>query len=199
MSQPTTFARKFNPQSKLESSLLALKPLRREDLEGLYAAAADPDVWAGHPAKDRYKREVFEKYFEFLLGTASTLVVIDQASKKIIGCSRYYPAPDQPGSISIGFTFLNNAYWGGAMNFEMKRLMLDYAFKNFGEVWLHIAPDNIRSQKATLKLGAEHVYDAMLNLSGTPAPAMCFRLKKDAWEKTLRNRQEKPEPTRPAA
>lgn len=184
--------RGFDAQPNLSSSLLALRPLKQDDLEGLYAAAAHPEIWAGHPAKDRYKRDVFEKYFAFLLSTQSTLVVIDRASEKIIGCSRYYPAPDQPDSISIGFTFLSNAYWGGAANFEMKRLMLEHAFKSFDEVWLHIAPDNIRSQKATSKLGAEHSHDAMLNLSGTPSPAMCFRLKKEAWEKTLGEHQESP-------
>lgn len=36
-------------------------------------------------------------------------------------------------------------------------------------VWFHIDPSNIRSRKATAKLGAKHVYDAALNLSGNPA------------------------------
>jgi RimJ/RimL family protein N-acetyltransferase len=189
---------KFNAQPGLSSGLFALRPLERDDLEGLYTAASHPEVWAGHPAKDRYKRDVFEKYFEFLLSTESALVVIDQSTGTIIGCSRYYPAPDQRNSISIGFTFLNNAYWGGEANFEMKRLMLDHAFKTFEEVWFHIAPDNIRSQKATSKLGAEHAYDATLNLSGTPAPSMCFRLKKDTWVQTLRDRQDGSKPNHPA-
>jgi N-acetyltransferase len=178
----------FNAQPELESGLLGLRPLKAEDFDGLFAAAGHPEVWAGHPAKDRYKRDVFEKYFDFLLGTKSALVVIDQAAGKIIGCSRYYPAPDEPDSISIGFTFLNHAYWGGGVNFELKRLMLDHAFEAFSEVWFHIGPDNIRSQKATAKLGAEHVYDATLNLAGSPAPGMCFRLSKDAWERTLEGR-----------
>lgn len=178
----------FNAQPKLASELLALRPLKADDLEALFAAAGHPEVWAGHPVKDRYKRDVFEKYFDFLLATGSTLVVIDRASDKIIGCSRYYPAPDQPESMSIGFTFLNHGYWGGGVNFELKRLMLDHAFETFPEVWFHIGPDNIRSQKATSRLGAEYVYTATLNLSGTPAPSMCFRLSKDAWMRTLENR-----------
>ncbi|MBF9233370.1 GNAT family N-acetyltransferase [Microvirga alba] len=178
----------FDPQPKLLSGSLELRPLRREDLDGLFAAAGHPQVWADHPAKNRYKRDVFERYFDFLLETGSTVVIIDRQSDKIIGCSRYYVAPDQPDSISIGFTFLNHAYWGGGTNFEIKRLMLDHAFQTFPEVWFHIAPTNIRSQKATAKLGAEHVYDATLNLSGTPAQGMCFRLSKVAWTRTLRDK-----------
>jgi RimJ/RimL family protein N-acetyltransferase len=176
----------FNAQPELASNLLVLRPLKSEDFDGLFEAAGHPEVWAGHPVKDRYKRDVFENYFGFLLSTESTLVVIDRLSGKIIGCSRYYPAPDQPDRISIGFTFLNHAYWGGPINFELKRLMLDHAFKTFEEVWFHIGPDNIRSQKATSKLGAEHTYNATLNLSGSPAPAMCFRLSRASWEQTLK-------------
>jgi hypothetical protein len=75
------------------------------------------------------------------------------------------------------------------VNFDMKRLMLDHAFKTFTQVWFHIDPSNLRSQKATSKLGAEHVYDAVLNLSGSPASFMCFRLSQDAWTRTLKARE----------
>jgi RimJ/RimL family protein N-acetyltransferase len=178
----------FNAQPELASRSLVLRPLRPEDLDGLFAAAGHPEVWAGHPAKDRHKRDVFEKYFAFLLESRSTLVVIDPQSNRTIGCSRYYTAPDRPDGISIGFTFLNHAYWGGEMNFELKRLMLEHAFRTFLEVWFHIDPNNIRSQKATAKLGAEHIYDTTLNLSGSAAPYMCFRLSRDAWRRSLNDK-----------
>src|SRR3712207_9291002 len=101
-----------------------------------------------------------------------------------------------PRSTLFPYTTLFRS-WGGGVNFELKRLMLDHAFRTFPEVWLHIAPDNIRSQKATAKLGAEHAYDATLNLSGSPAPYMCFRLSRDAWERSLLKRQGA-RPSRPA-
>jgi RimJ/RimL family protein N-acetyltransferase len=179
----------FDPQPELVSSTLAVRPLRPEDFEGLYAAASHAEVWAGHPAKDRYKRETFQQYFEFLLERGGTVVVLDRASGQVIGCSRYYVAPDQPESVSIGFTFLNHAYWGGGTNYQLKCLMLDHAFKSYPEVWFHIAPTNIRSQKATAKLGAEHAYDATLDLSGSPSPWMCFRLSQDAWNHIRKGRE----------
>ena len=94
---------------------------------------------------------------------------------------RYYLAPDQPQAISIGFTFLNNAYWGGATNFEIKRLMLDHPLEAVDDVWFHIDPTNIRSQKATAKLCAVHAYDAVLAISGKPMNWMCFQPTRDAW------------------
>ena len=139
----------FDAQPTLTGETLVLSPLRAEDCPGLQAAAASPDLWAGHPAKDRWKPEVFL-------------------------------------SMSIGFTFLAQDYWGGSANFEMKRLMLDHAFGSFPEVWLHIAPTNIRSQKATAKLGAVHSHDAMLALTAAPATlTMCFRLSREGWARRL--------------
>jgi RimJ/RimL family protein N-acetyltransferase len=97
-------------------------------------------------------------------------------------------SPDRPGGVAIGFTFLQHKYWGGATNFELKRLMLTHAFQSFDELWFHIAPSNVRSQKATAKLGADHVGDAVLDISGSATLWMCFRLMRAAWEQTCRNR-----------
>jgi RimJ/RimL family protein N-acetyltransferase len=171
----------LNFQPELSGETLFLRPLKADDFDGLYAAGSDPAVWAGHPAKERYKPEVFRQYFDAQMASKSTLVFIDRATGKLIGCSRYYVAPDQLQAVSIGFTFLNNAYWGGTTNFEIKRLMLDHAFQSVDDVWFHIDPTNIRSQKATAKLGAVHAYDAVLDISGSPVNWMCFRLTRDAW------------------
>ena len=90
-----------------------------------------------------------------------------------------------PGTISIGFTFLNHRYWGGAWNFELKRLMLGHAFRRFDAVWFHIDPTNIRSQKATGRLGAEFQHDAVLDLSGTEATWKCYCLTRASWEEVV--------------
>ena len=150
----------FNAQPRLSNGMLTLRPLAEADFEGLYLAASSPETWAGHPKHDRWQRTIFEPYFAFLLETGTTLVALDTSTggtheAKIIGCSRYYPAPDIKESMSIGFTFLDHLYWGGAWNRAMKALMLEHAFETFDEVWLHIAPTNIRSQKAAQKIGAE--------------------------------------------
>ncbi|WP_242487943.1 GNAT family N-acetyltransferase [Pseudomonas sp. TH31] len=105
-------AHDFDWQPNLCGSTLRLKPLAECDLEGLYQAAADPDIWAGHPARERYKREVFEAYFTSLLATEKALAIIDIESGEIVGTSSYYTPPDLPDSIVIGFTFLVRAKWG---------------------------------------------------------------------------------------
>ncbi len=181
----------FDAQPRLRSDTLLLRPLVAEDFEGLHAAASDPETWAGHPARDRHHEGVFRPYFDFLLEAGGTLVIEDIADGRIIGCSRYYTAPDMPGTISIGFTFLNHKYWGGVWNFEVKRLMLSHAFQSFDEVWFHIDPTNIRSQTATTRLGAVHGYDTGLDLSGVEAPWKCYCLTRAAWDATVAARQAK--------
>lgn len=178
----------FDPQPILKSETLILRPLAANDLDPLYAVANDPELWAGHPAKNRYERDVFEAYFASLLAPGETLAVTLADTGQIIGCSRFYAAPDHENSISIGFTFLGRSWWGGAYNFEMKRLMLDHAFAHVDEVWLHIGPTNIRSQRATAKLGAVHAYDSEIGPGGNTGLWQCWRLDKSVWQQKVQEK-----------
>lgn len=171
----------FDSQPTLSGNTLKLEPLTEGDLEGLYQAAGDPGIWRDHPASDRWKRHVFEEYFASLLATKTALAVIDIHSGLIVGTSSYYTPPDRPDSIAIGFTFLVREKWGGSSNHELKQLMLEHAFKTFDTVFFHIAASNIRSQKATLKIGAVHLYDADLNLSASLRPWKCYGLTRTQW------------------
>ena len=173
----------FDFQPTLHDHQFEIEPLREEHFEGLYKAASDPEVWAGHPAIDRYKLEQFAPYFSGLLASGKALVFKDANSKEIIGTSSFYVPPDQPDGIAIGFTFLIKAKWGGATNRQIKSLMLEHAFKKFRRVYFHIAPTNVRSQNATVKLGAVYLYDAELKLSDKPALWKCYGIEKEKFVK----------------
>ena len=175
----------FDTTKPLNCDALILTPLSEADRDDLTRAASDPLTWAGHPAKDRHDPKVFGAYFDFLVVAGGAYVVRDRACDQIIGCSRYYTAPDMPQTIGIGFTFLHHDYWGGAWNRRLKALMVEHAFSQFEDVWFHIDPTNIRSQKATMKLGAVWEYDAELDLAGQPAMWKVYRLSKDAWSRTM--------------
>ncbi|CAI8801704.1 GNAT family N-acetyltransferase [Pseudomonas sp. IT-232MI5] len=171
----------FDCQPALYGSTLKLRALIASDFETLFLAASDPLIWTGHPASDRYERQVFEAYFAARLATRKALAVIDIETAQIVGMSSYYIPPDQPESIAIGYTFLVREKWGGDANRELKRLMLEHAFKVYDTVYFHIGPANLRSQKALLKIGAGHLYDAELNLSGAPALCKCYGLSRAQW------------------
>jgi hypothetical protein len=48
----------------LEDELVRIVPLIETDFERLFAVAADPLIWELHPNKDRYKKEVFQSFFD---------------------------------------------------------------------------------------------------------------------------------------
>jgi RimJ/RimL family protein N-acetyltransferase len=156
----------FDPQPTLTGATLRMRPLHANDLDPLYAVAKDPAIWAGHPAKDRHQKTVFTPYFDMLLNSRTTLAATLVSTGQIIGCSRYYTPPQQGDGVSIGYTFLGRDWWGGPHNFEMKALMLAHAFTLVDRVWLHIDPANIRSQRATAKLGATLASEGALQLNG---------------------------------
>ena len=54
----------------------------------------------------------------------------------------------------IGYTFIDPEYLGTGCNKQIKRLMLDYAFKYIDKVYFDIGFNNFRSRRAVEKLGA---------------------------------------------
>ncbi len=74
----------------LAGETITLRPLRADDLEALHAAAADPLIWAQHPDPARHLRPVFEKNFFAGALAGGAYAVVENASGRIIGSSRYY-------------------------------------------------------------------------------------------------------------
>ena len=154
----------MDPQSLvLEDDLVRLEPLGQNDLERLFKVAADPLIWEQHPSKDRYKREVFQSYFDSAVSSGSAFLIFEKVTGQIIGSTRYYDHNPALSRIAIGYTFLAKEFWGGRYNAAIKKLMLDYAFRFVDSVIFHIGPANIRSQQAILKLGAKKIGEEEYN------------------------------------
>ena len=115
-------------QPTLIGEYTLIRPIAESDWKELFAAASDPLIWAGHPAKERYKEEVFRGYFEGALTSGSAFVFIDRTSGRIIGSSRYHGYDPDLSEIEIGWTFLVRESWGGRVNAEIKALMIGHAF-----------------------------------------------------------------------
>jgi RimJ/RimL family protein N-acetyltransferase len=143
----------FALQPYLIGDRIELRPLRSDDWESLFALASDPLIWEQHPASDRYQEEVFREFFREALESGGALVVIDRRTHEIIGSSRYFGFDAGESEIEIGWTFLARSYWGGDYNGELKRLMLDHAFRFVESVIFKIGPTNFRSRRAVEKIG----------------------------------------------
>jgi RimJ/RimL family protein N-acetyltransferase len=144
----------FELQPHLIGELVEARPLRPDDWEALFEVASDPLIWEQHPASDRYKEEVFREFFQAALESGGAFAVIDRATGKVIGSTRYCGFDPSRSEIEIGWTFLARSHWGGQYNGELKRLMLDHAFQFVETVIFHIGAANTRSRKAIERLGA---------------------------------------------
>ena len=141
-------------QPTLWGELIELRPLRPDDFPTLFKVASDPLIWDQHPESDRYKEEVFRRFFDGALESRGAFVVIDRATGQMIGSSRYFGYDAGKSVVEIGWSFLARAYWGGTHNGEMKRLMLENAFKSVERVIFIIGEENRRSRRAVEKIGA---------------------------------------------
>lgn len=123
------------------------------DWPALFAVAADPLIWAGHPAHDRWQEPVFRRFFDDALASGGALVAVDAVTGAVIGSSRYDFGRADGGEIEIGWTFLARSQWGGAANRAMKRLMLAHAFRFLDRVVFLVGETNLRSRSAMEKIG----------------------------------------------
>ena len=146
----------------------------------MFAVASDPLIWEQHPARDRYKEDVFRDFFREALESRGALVVIDRETQKIIGSSRYFGFEPEKREIEIGWTFLARSHWGGKYNGELKRLMLEHAFKFVESVLFLIGPTNLRSQRAVEKIGGVMTGRRETTLHGKTVEHVVYQIKKPA-------------------
>ena len=166
-------------QPVLKGELLELRPLRPEDFDDVYAVASDPLIWEQHPHNTRYQEEVFRKFFQDALASGGALIAIDSETSRVIGSSRYDGYNQEKSQVEIGWTFLARSHWGGVYNREMKRLMLEHAFKFVDNVLFVIGIRNLRSQKAVERLGAVQIGNTV---DGGGADCFVYRLSAKEWE-----------------
>ncbi len=143
----------FDWQPTLRGDLLELRPLRPDDRDALFRVASDPLIWEQHPDSDRWKEGVFRTFFQDALDSGGALIALDRATGQVIGSSRYFGHDPERSVVEIGWSFLARACWGGTYNGEMKRLMLEHAFRSVARVLFIIGPANRRSQRAVEKIG----------------------------------------------
>jgi len=143
----------FDLQPTLKGERLWLRPLRPRDFSDLHAVASDPLIWEQHPARDRYRKEVFQEFFREALESGGAFAVLDAKNGEMIGSTRFYGYDPGKSEIEIGWTFLARSRWGGADNREMKRLLLRHAFQFVERVIFLVGPDNRRSRRAVEKIG----------------------------------------------
>ncbi|HJT80182.1 MAG TPA: GNAT family N-acetyltransferase [Chthoniobacterales bacterium] len=174
----------FDLQPTLVGQLLELRPIRPDDYEGLFAAASDRLIWEQHPESDRYTPEIFRRYFDGAISSGGAFVIIERASGRIIGSSRYHGFDPIAREVEIGWTFLERKFWGGVYNRELKDLMLGHAFKFVDKVLFIVGENNLRSRKAVEKIGGKLLRTIERpDRNGRLEKNVVFGLDRSAWRK----------------
>lgn len=165
----------------LANEPIQLQPLGPNDFERLYAVASDPLIWEQHPSPDRYQRDIFQLFFDGAVESSTAFLIIDTRNQKVIGSTRFYDFQPDNSNIAIGYTFLSRAYWGGKTNAICKELLLNYAFQYVDQVRFHIGANNIRSQKAIKKLGAQKISEVDFDHYGNKVLHFEYAILKQDW------------------
>lgn len=145
----------------LQGQLVDLIPLEKEHFEELYEAASDKKLWEFIPS-DGSNKDKFQVLYSAALegrekGNHYPFVIQHRQTKKLIGSTRLFDIVEQDKKLEIGWTWITRDYWGTAINFECKLLLLTFCFEvlKANRVQLKTDETNIRSRTAIQKIGGQ--------------------------------------------
>lgn len=171
----------------LETERLLLRPFTKEDAEGLFAYASNPNVgphagWKPH-ADVQESKEVLEEIF-----LNKAWAIMDKQSGRLIGSIAFEKDKRRPGIASkeLGYS-LAEEFWGKGLMTEAAKAVITYAFEEMKLDILAICtgPINERSARVIEKCGFKYegterycykIYD------GSVRDSRCFSLFKTEWE-----------------
>ncbi|MEU1605105.1 GNAT family N-acetyltransferase [Micromonospora matsumotoense] len=145
----------------LHGAHVLLEPLAPAHADELFAATAEPEVWAhlGEPlpADPAAMRAVVAAALAARHG-GERVPWVQRCARTgaVVGTTSYYEIDPERRSVAIGYTWLGRPWWRSGVNTEAKLLLLGRAFDTLGAVrvvW-HTDIRNTRSQAAIARLGA---------------------------------------------
>jgi len=138
-----------------------LEPLAEAHVPDLCRVGLEPSLWrfmlyGEIDSEARMLDFVRDLLRRQAAGTDLPFTVIDQASGRAIGCTRFMDIQPRNRGVEIGGTWYGLAYKRTAANTECKYLLLSHAFEVWGCIRVQLKTDlrNERSQRAIERLGA---------------------------------------------
>jgi N-acetyltransferase len=184
---------------RLEGRIVVLEPLAPAHEKGLYAAAAEPEVWRWLPVPRPETRAEFRGWLEDALARSASgqevgLATLDAATQRPIGSTRYIQLRPEHRVLEIGWTWLARSAWGTGANVEAKLLQLEHAFERLGARRVEFKTDalNERSRAALAALPAcfEGVFRKhMLVRGGENRDSAWYSVVDDDWPSVRANLQ----------
>jgi RimJ/RimL family protein N-acetyltransferase len=144
----------------LTGRYVRLEPLTHAFDQQLANVGLEEELWRWIPTPVRTAVEM-TSYIQTALdeqshGISLPFVIIDQASGKAIGSTRYAQIQPAHRRMEIGWTWLAPDWQRTAANTEAKFLLLQHAFESLGCIRVELKTDSLneKSRAAILRIGA---------------------------------------------
>lgn len=174
----------------LEGRYVRLEPLTAEHTSGLAEIGLDEDLWRWIPTPVRTLEEM-SAYVRTALGeqasgSALPFALIDKASGRVIGSTRYGNVDRVHHRVEIGWTWVARQWQRSAINTEAKFLLLRHAFETLKCIRVELKTDSLneRSRAAILRIGAREegtFRNHMITASGRIRHTVYFSILDSEW------------------
>jgi len=144
----------------LKSQLVRLEPMTADHAGALDEAARDGELWnlriTSVPAPGETAEYIAAALEGRDKGHMLPFVVVDQASGRVIGSTRYHDIVPVVERLEIGYTWYGKSWQRTHVNTTCKLLLMTHAFETLGAKLVGWRTDNYNfaSQKAIERLGA---------------------------------------------
>jgi len=174
----------------LQGRHVRLEPLSKAHLAGLAEAGLDEDLWRWIPTPVRTEKEM-EAYVltaldELARGVSLPFAILEKATGKVIGSTRYANIERTHRRVEIGWTWVARPWQRTAINTEAKYLLLRHAFETLGCMRVELKTDSLneRSRAAILRIGAKEegtFRNHMITASGRIRHSVYFSVVNSEW------------------
>ncbi|RPD42438.1 GNAT family N-acetyltransferase [Chitinophaga barathri] len=177
-------------QPVLENKRVLLRPLQPSDADALMEVALEPSLWEVGLTRVS-NREELERYMQIAFtdreqGTSLPYLIIDKATGKVAGSTRFCGIVLQHKRTEIGYTWIHPDFQRSGLNRAMKFAMLQYAFEVWGMNRVELKTDerNEKSRNAMLGIGCKQegiLRHHMITWTGHLRNSVFFSILKEEW------------------
>ncbi len=138
-----------------------LEPLNQSHAHGISAAARDGELWnlrvTSVPTPEDTVAYIQTAMDGYVAGHMLPFTVVDEASGKVIGTTRYHDILPSVARLEIGYTWYGKTWQRTHVNTACKLLLMAHAFNDLGAAVVGWRTDNFNfaSQRAIERLGAK--------------------------------------------
>ena len=145
----------------LENSRVLLLPFESERKSELKKIIFNHDIWPymgmNIETESDFKQYVHETLELKKKGTCYPFIIVDKKTNEVAGSTRFGNINQKSEKCEIGWTWYGSQFQGTGLNKATKYELLNFGFETLGFRIIQLSADleNIRSQKAIEKLGAQ--------------------------------------------